>query len=197
MSLFDRLVYDFCIFYHRRHKHPFRCSVPSVIISCISLSCFAMPISDPSSATSSTAQAIAGLLLQALAEGSASSTLISTIGVEKMRAHLEACMPYEIERPFKRYLVIKDTETNQIISYVTWALPHSAAELNSEAKEFQEKISKLREEGKLPQRPEGMNTELGKVFGEKVGAMRDRVLGQESRPHYCTTLQILQGCCGD
>ena len=66
-------------------------------------------------------------------------------------------------------------------------VPHSEKEAEGEQKEFSEKVARLRAEGKLVKRPEGLRMEVMDDFADMIDRIRDSVLGTGAgrRRFYC------------
>ncbi|KAH8599060.1 hypothetical protein B0O99DRAFT_34298 [Bisporella sp. PMI_857] len=136
-----------------------------------------MPISEPILATSADGPAIALLHRRSTEETGLSHLVLAHADPSEWAAYSSASIALSVSRKFNRYLVVKDTETGEIISYANWVVPHSEAEAEEEEREFGEKVMRLREEGQLPARPGGINMELDQIFQAEIARLRS-VLGE-------------------
>ena len=130
-----------------------------------------MPISDPILASPSDSLQIAKIHVESTKNSEVTKIVNGTADLNEMVTVLAI-----MSRPFNRYLVIKDTDTNEIISYVDWVLPHT--------KEGEAELRTFKAAFKGPRPPEGMDIAINKEFGEKIDAMRKAILGDPARRHY-------------
>lgn len=136
-----------------------------------------MPISDPIPASPEDSLQIARVHIESTKNATISKIANGTSDPEERIKYLAITFEADLQRPFTRYFVIKDTETNTIVSYVKWVIPHSKEEAEEESAAFKASFTP-------PPRPEGVNVATGQEFMEKVEVLRKTILGDPAKPHY-------------
>lgn len=144
-----------------------------------------MPLSDPILASPEDSLQIAQVHVEATIESTISKLARGTADVGDGVKRAAIVFGADIQRPFNRYLVIKDTDTNAIVSYVKWVIPCTKEEAEEESASFKASF-------KAPPRAEGVNVALNDEFMEKIEILRKDILGDPARLHYlCGNLATL------
>jgi hypothetical protein len=82
-----------------------------------------MPISDSIPASPEDSLQIARVHIESTTNSTISKIASGTSDPEERIKYLAITFGADIQRPFTRYFVVKDTETKNIVSYVKWVIP--------------------------------------------------------------------------